>query len=143
MGPLTPTLIAAALLALAPPAPPVPDAEVEARLRRDVTYMAAPELKGRGNGYPELETVARRLEAELKGLGIATQVQHLPFIAKVAREKQAAALTLGETARTLVWGKDIEALGYSGDADLRNKPLAFLATASRSPAAMTTWRAST
>ena len=42
MGPLTPTLIAAALLALAPPAPPVPDAEVEARLRRDVTYMAAP-----------------------------------------------------------------------------------------------------
>ena len=126
MGPLTPTLIAAALLALAPPAPPVPDAEVEARLRRDVTYMAAPELKGRGNGYPELETVARRIEAELKGLGIATQVQHLPFIAKVAREKQAAALTLGETTRTLVWGKDIEALGYSGDADLRNKPLAFL-----------------
>ena len=126
MGPLTPTLIAAALLALAPPAPPVPDAEVEARLRRDVTYMAAPELKGRGNGYPELETVARRLEAELKGLGIATQVQHLPFIAKVAREKQAAALTLGETARTLVWGKDIEALGLSADADLRNKPLAFL-----------------
>ena len=126
MGPLTPTLIAAALLALAPPAPPVPDAEVEARLRRDVTYMAAPELKGRGNGYPELETVARRIEAELKGLGIATQVQHLPFIAKVAREKQAAALTLGETTRTLVWGKDIEALGFSGDADLRNKPLAFL-----------------
>ncbi len=126
MGPLTPTLIAAALLALAPPAPPVPDAEVEARLRRDVTYMAAPDMKGRGNGYPELETVARRIETELKGLGIATQVQHFPFIAKVVREKQAAALTQGETTRPLVWGKDIEALGLSADADLRNKPLAFL-----------------
>ena len=126
MGPLTPTLIAAALLALAPPAPPVPDAEVEARLRRDVTYMAAPELKGRGNGYPELEAVARRIETELKGLGIATQLQHFPFIAKVAREKQGATLTQGETTRTLVWGKDIEALGLSGDADLRSKPLAFL-----------------
>ena len=125
MMPWTPFLLAAAV-APAPPAPPVPDAAVAARLQRDVAYLASPELKGRGNGYPELDQVARRLEQELKALGIATQVQRFPFIAKVVREQQGASLVHGEEARPLVWGRDIEALGLSGDADLRNKPLAFL-----------------
>lgn len=125
MIPWTPFLLAAAV-APAPPAPPVPDAAVAARLQRDVAYLASPELKGRGNGYPELDQVARRLEQELKSLGIATQVQRFPFIAKVVREQQGATLARGEEARPLAWGQDIEALGLSGDADLRSKPLAFL-----------------
>ena len=121
----TPFLLAAAV-APAPPAPPVPDAAAAARLQRDVAYLASPALKGRGNGYPELDEVARRIEQELKSLGIATQVQRFPFIATVVREQQGASLVHGDDSRPLVWGKDIEALGLSGDADLRNKPLVFL-----------------
>ena len=36
------------------------EAATEKRLRRDVTYLAAPERKGRGNGYPDVESVWRR-----------------------------------------------------------------------------------
>lgn len=125
---LTATVVAA------PPAVPgaeakAPVSKVEAgvaeRLRRDVTFLAAPALKGRGNGYPELDVAARRIQGELKKLGIKTQVQRFPFIAKVARKQQEAVLVHGDSPRTLIWGRDIEALGLSGDAAFRSKPLAF------------------
>ncbi|WLT30365.1 M20/M25/M40 family metallo-hydrolase [Geothrix sp. PMB-07] len=101
------------------------DQAAEQRLRKDVTFLAAPELKGRGNGYPELDVVAKRIQDELKALGLQPQIQRFPFIARVARERQAAAVTLAGSAHSLVWGKDIEALGLSGDADFKGKPLAF------------------
>lgn len=101
------------------------DAATEARLRKDVTFLAAPELKGRGNGYPELDVAARRIQGELKALGFKTQIQRFPFIAKVTRTHQSATLVHGDSPKLLVWGKDIEALGLSGDADFRSKPLAF------------------
>jgi hypothetical protein len=115
---------AVALVAQAPA--PKADAAMEARLRQDVTFLAAPELKGRGNGYPELDVAAQRLQKELKALGLETQIQRFPFIAKVVRERQGAALVHGDSPRPLVWGKDIEALGLSGDGDFRTKALAFL-----------------
>ncbi len=99
---------------------------VEQRLKRDVTFLAAPALKGRGNGYPELDQAARRIEGELKALGLKTQVQRFPFIAKVVREGQGATIVQGENTRELVWGKDIEALGLSGNATFQAKSLAFL-----------------
>lgn len=102
------------------------DAATEKRLRRDVTFLASPELKGRGNGYPELDQAARRIEGEFKALGLKTQIQRFPFIAKVVREQQEASLLQGDSPRSLVWGKDLEALGLSGDASFRNKALAFL-----------------
>ncbi len=102
------------------------EAATEKRLRRDVTYLAAPERKGRGNGYPELDQAARRIEGELKALGLKTQIQRFPFIAKVVRERGEASLIQGDSPRSLVWGRDIEALGLSGDASFRTKALAFL-----------------
>jgi hypothetical protein len=102
------------------------EAQVEARLRQDVTFLASPALKGRGNGSPELDRAAARIVQELRALGLKPQVQRFPFVAKVARTRQAATLTQGPATRTLVWGKEIEALGLSGDADFKDKPLAFL-----------------
>jgi len=121
-----PVLFAATLVAHAQAPISKADAATEKRMRRDVTFLASPELKGRGNGYPELEVAARRIEGELKALGLKTQIQRFPFIAKVVRERQEAILLQGEKTRPLVWGKDIEALGLSGDADFKGKALAFL-----------------
>jgi len=134
MGSWMHALFAAALVAQAqaPVSMPAPasvskaDAAMEARLRRNVSFLASPELKGRGNGYPELDQAAQRIEGELKALGLKTQIQRFPFIAKVLRERQEASLIQGDSPRILVWGKDIEALGLSGDASFRTKPLAFL-----------------
>jgi hypothetical protein len=119
-------LSAATLVAPAQAPASKADAEMEARLRKEVSFLAAPELKGRGNGYPELELAARRIESELKALGLKTQIQRFPFIAKVVREQQGAVITHGDTPQPLVWGKDVEALGLSGDAGFKNKPLAFV-----------------
>lgn len=126
MSPWTFLLVTASLLAQAQSPTAGQEKAAEARMRKDVTYLASPALKGRGNGYPELDQAARRIEGELKALGLKTQIQRFPFIAKVARIRQDAALILGDSPRPLVWGKDIEALGLSGDADFRSKALAFL-----------------
>ncbi len=121
-----PILFAATLVAQSPAPVAKADEAAENRLRQDVTFLASPAMKGRGNGYPELETVAMRIQGELKALGLKTQIQRFPFIAKVLRERQEATLVQGEQSRTLAWGKDIEALGLSGDADFKDKPLTFL-----------------
>lgn len=124
MGPWIAAFLAATLVAQVPS--PIPEGAVAARLRRDVDYLASPTLKGRGNGYPELGLAADRMAREWKALGLKAQIQHFPFIARIVREQQEAVLTHGDEGRPLVWGRDIEALGYSGDADFRLKPLAFL-----------------
>ncbi|WP_243300590.1 M28 family peptidase [Geothrix oryzisoli] len=129
MGPWITAFLAATLVAQAPPA----GSTAESRLRREVAFLASPELKGRGNGYPELDRAAAHLLREWKALGLKAQIQRFPFIAKVVREEQGALLSQGETGRTLAWGRDIEAFGYSGDADFRMKPLAFLGYGVRIP----------
>lgn len=126
MGSWIHALFAATLMAHAQAPATKAELAVETRLRRDVIFLASPDLKGRGNGYPELDVAARRIEGELKALGLRTQIQRFPFIAKVVRESQEASLIHGDSPRPLVWGKDIEALGLSGDADFRTKALAFL-----------------
>jgi hypothetical protein len=125
MSSWTPVLFAATLVASAQVPPTKAEVETEKRLREDVTFLAAPELKGRGNGYPELDQAARRIEGELKALGLKTQIQRFPFVAKIERERQAAVLSVGASPRTLVWGKDLEALGLSGDAAFQGKTLVF------------------
>lgn len=121
-----PALFIAALVVQAQVPAPKPDRALEARLRKEVTYLASPELKGRGNGYPELETAARHLRGELRALGLKAEIQRFPFIAKVVRERQAVTLIHGDTPRPLTWGKDIEALGLSADASFRFRPLTFV-----------------
>jgi len=129
MGPWISAFLAAALVAQIPPS----GSAVETRLRRDVALLASPALKGRGNGYAELDQAAAHLVREWKALGLKAQVQRFPFVAKVVREEQGALLTHGEEGRPLVWGRDLEAFGYSGDADLRQKPLVFLGYGVRIP----------
>ena len=133
MGSWIHALFAATLMAHAQAPATKAEVAVETRLRRDVTFLASPELKGRGNGYPELDVAARRIEGELKALGLQTQIQRFPFIAKVARESQEASLIHGDSPRLLVWGKEIEALGLSGDGDFRTKALAFLGYGIQTP----------
>ena len=117
--------IPAAAAFLAGQAPVDAPARVEARLRKDVAFLAAPALGGRGNGDPGLDRAAAWVAGELRALGLRTAVQRFPFVARVAREMGAAQAGKGEDVRNLVWGKDIEAYGFSADADFRNKPLAF------------------
>jgi len=124
---------AALLQAQAPPArpavvraarPAVPAAE--ARLRKDTAFLASPELKGRGNGEAGLEKAAAHVLARYKALGIPAQVLRMPFPTAVERVEAEAALNFGDgEARTLAWGKDVEAMWASGDASFRYKALVF------------------
>ncbi len=126
MSSLLPVFFAVTLVAQAQAPASKADLAAEKRLRKDVTFLASPEMKGRGNGYPELDVIARRIQGELRGLGLKTQIQRFPFIAKVVRVSQEASIVVGDSPRSLVWGKDIEALGLSGDASFGNKALAFV-----------------
>ncbi|WP_306591678.1 M28 family peptidase [Geothrix sp. 21YS21S-4] len=122
MAPWIPVLLAASFLAGAPVAQ---ESAAAARMRRDVAFLASPELKGRGNGYPELDRAADRIAGEWKKLGLKAEIQRFPFIARIVREQQEAVVAAGNERRTLVWGRDVEALGLSADADFGAAPLVF------------------
>lgn len=105
------------LLAQAPP---------EAELAKDLAFLAGPELKGRGNGSPELDQAAAYLVKRYQELGLRTQVQRFPFVHRIDRLEASARITKEDgTPLELAWGKDIEAYGFSADADLRKQPLRF------------------
>lgn len=93
----------------------------EERMRRDVTFLASPALDGRGNGTPSLDAAAEYVAASYRSLGLSAEVQRFPFVARIRRAESHAAL--GE--RPLTWGRDIEAVGFSGDGVLKALPLRF------------------
>lgn len=128
----------AAVLAAQTPAPrpaappavvrkaPAAEAAAEARLRRDVAFLASPALKGRGNGEPGLEQAATHLVARYKALGLPVQVHRMPFPTAVVKEEALAELNFGDGAgRTLAWGQDVDVLWASGDGSFRYKALVF------------------
>ena len=97
------------------------------RIKADLAFLASPELKGRGNGSPELDQAADYLVRSYRKLGMTAQVQRYPWIKGVERVQGAATLGKGDSpGAPLVWGKDIEAYGFSADGDLRNRALAFV-----------------
>lgn len=99
---------------------------VERRLRRDVTLLAGPAMKGRGNGHPGLDAAADHLVKAYRAMGLKPEVQRYPFVHRVERVEAEATLGLGDTpARTLQWGVDVEAYGFSGDKRFAPKALAF------------------
>jgi hypothetical protein len=104
----------AATLAAQPP--------LEQRFQADLAFLAGQALQGRGNGYPELDQAAAFLLKGYEKLGLTASVQRFPFVDRIARQKAAA--RLGAQA-PLLWGTDIEALGYSADGTLAGKPLLF------------------
>lgn len=99
---------------------------LEARLRKQVGALASPTMKGRGNGYPELDAAAEHLRAQYRGMGLKVTVQRFPFTHRITRTEAKAILGRGdEEGRVLSWGKDVEAVGFSGDASFPNKALVF------------------
>lgn len=102
-----------------------PDAAA-ARLKREVAYLASADFKGRGNGSPELDQVADHLVGQYRKLGLQATVQRFPFVAKVTRTQAAAKLGFGDSSQApLIWGRDIEALGWSADGKFPAKALIF------------------
>lgn len=98
----------------------------ESRLRRDVAILASPRLEGRGNGTPGLEAAAEHLVKAYRSLGLQPEVQRIPFIHRVERVEATARLGHGDLpVRTLQWGVDVEAYGFSGDKHFAPKALVF------------------
>lgn len=99
----------------------------ELRLQKDLAYLAGPERKGRGNGSPELDQAAGYLAKRYKAMGLKVQTQRFPFVHRIERLEGKATLGKGETLLPdLEWGKDVEAYGFSADANFRFKPLLFI-----------------
>jgi hypothetical protein len=119
-------LIPAAAALLTAGIPVSAPARVEARLRREVTFLASPAMQGRGNGYRELDRAAAQIAGELRAMGLKPRIQRFPFVARIEREEAGATLSKGDIGQALVWGKDVEALGFSADTDFQNKALAFV-----------------
>lgn len=118
---LTPFTLLMAVQAASPSA-----AQVEQRLKRDLQYLAASERKGRGNGYAELDQAAEYLRKQYRKLGLKVEVQRFPFIHRIERLKSQATLgAAGKPLHSLSWGRELEAYGYSADADLKDKALVF------------------
>jgi hypothetical protein len=65
-------IVGAALLAIAAEKAPAPnrDAQSEARLRRDITFLASDECEGRGPGTPGIDKAADYIAAEFKKAGL-------------------------------------------------------------------------
>lgn len=105
------------------------------RIRADLTYLASPELKGRGNGEPELDKAADYLVAAYRQMGLKASVQRFPYLKGVERLRGVATLGRGDQpGAMLAWGKDVEAYGFSADGDLRNRALAFVGFGMKTPA---------
>jgi hypothetical protein len=99
----------------------------EIRIKRDMDFLASRQMKGRGNGYPELDRAAEYLAGQYRKLGLNPVIQRYAFVKGVERVQGAASIGKGDTAgRPLEWGKDIEAYGFSADGEFRNRALAFV-----------------
>jgi hypothetical protein len=103
------------------------ESPAELRIKADLAFLASAELKGRGNGRPELDKAAEYLVGSYRKMGLKAQLQHYSYIKGVERVRASAALGKGDSlGAPLVWGKDVEAYGFSADAEFRNRALAFV-----------------
>lgn len=103
----------------------VAQSALEQRLAKDLCFLTSPEMKGRGNGYPELDRIAEHIAKSYRALGLKTEFQRFPFVHRVERTEGHALISRGDLGPALNWGKDIEALGFSANADLKRVPLVF------------------
>jgi len=101
-------------------------ASAEARLRTDVTFLASPKLKGRGNGSPELQQAAAFIVKRQKALGLKPVVQTFGFPASLQVEAAKATFIQGDERIEWTRGKDFEPLGLSGDSLPQPHALVFL-----------------
>jgi len=103
------------------------ESPAEIRIKKDLDFLASPQMKGRGNGYPELDTAAEYLAAEYRKMGLKPVLQRYAFVKGVERLQGKASIGKGDAAgRPLEWGKEVEAYGFSADGEFRNRALAFV-----------------
>jgi len=102
--------LAAALAAQSP---------AELRLANDVRYLAGPKLEGRENGSKGLRLAARYVKKGHKKIGLKTEKQTFPFVNKVERARASCKIA----DKKLVFGKDVEALGSSGNGTIKGAPI--------------------
>ncbi|MCE1229430.1 MAG: M28 family peptidase [Firmicutes bacterium] len=95
---------------------------LDVRFRQELAFLAGPERQGRGNGSKELEQCASFLVKHYDALGLKNVTQRMPYVSRVTRAKGEA--TLG--GKSLVWGQDVEAMGFSSDASFASKPVVFV-----------------
>jgi hypothetical protein len=93
----------------------------EQRLLQDLNYLAGPELEGRGNGYKGLDLAADYIQKLYDDLGMKASRQTFPFVHRIERGEASCRLAGAD----LVFGKDIEVLGSSGDGSFDNAPVLF------------------
>jgi hypothetical protein len=95
---------------------------LEKRFQEDLAFLAGPALQGRGNGSPGLEQAAQFLNRGYESLGLKTVIQRFSFVDRLTRSQAKASVGGGAP---LVWGKDLDAIGFSADAAFSGKPLVF------------------
>lgn len=110
------------------------DATVVARLHKDVTTLASPTMKGRGNGEPGLEAAARYLERRLQEAGVKPMVRRFPMPMAPKVEKVLASAISGDAPMELVRGRDFEIMGWSGSGDFPAAPLVLMGSGLSLPA---------
>ncbi len=98
----------------------------EARIRKDIEFLASPALKGRGNGSAELRKAADYIVRQERALGLAPKVQSFAFPAALKVGQAVAGLIQGDTRVDWARGRDWEPLGVSGSATFGGRALTFL-----------------
>jgi hypothetical protein len=97
------------------------DSDVEARLKRDVTYLASDELEGRGPGTKGIDKAADYIAQQFQRAGLKPGGPHgsyfQPFTISGRAKLEGATLTLrGPLSQTieLKEGRDFSVVGFSG-----------------------------
>jgi len=93
----------------------------EQRFKKDINYLASTRLEGRGNGGKGLEYAADYIQETYKNLKLKVDRKSFPFVYKVTRDNASCVLA----GKELIFGKDIETLGSSGDGNFKNAPILF------------------
>jgi hypothetical protein len=88
---------------------------------KDLTYLASKELEGRGNGYKGLDLAADYIQKTYGDLGLKASRQTFPFVHRIERGEASCRLAGSD----LTFGKDVEALGSSGDGSFKGAPVLF------------------
>ncbi|MDP2876283.1 MAG: M28 family peptidase [Holophaga sp.] len=96
---------------------------LETRIKEDLAFLAGPDRQGRGNGSLGLDQAAAFLTKGYESMGLKPQSQRFTFVDRISRTKAKA--TVGGGA-PLVWGQDLDAIGFSADGAFSGKPMLYL-----------------
>lgn len=93
----------------------------EQQFTKDINFLVSPKLEGRGNGSKGLNDTANYIRRAYNAIGLTVDRQTYPFVSGIKRTNASCTLA----GKKLVFGKDVEVLGSSGDGSLKNAPILF------------------